>query len=127
MVSLLSDLPPHYRSFLDLQPDTASLPIIGPALRIGGELLKWEGPPAGLNGSKVHSGRQEGRRGHDLEPVDLRVIFESAVGEMTTSHLEMENCGTTAIYYSWQVCSALERRGISLLPVKKHAYTLLDG
>jgi len=62
-----------------------------------------------------------------LEPVDLRVIFESAVGEMTTSHLEMENCGTTAIYYSWQVCSALERRGISLLPVKKHAYTLLDG
>ena len=35
-------------------------------------------------------------------PVELRVLFEMGVGEEDTSHLPMKNCGTTAVYYSWQ-------------------------
>ena len=57
---------------------------------IRGHLLEWEGPP-----------QPDGPTGS--EPVDLRVTFESGVEEEVTSHLEMENCGTTAIYYSWMV------------------------
>ena len=57
---------------------------------IRGHLLKWAGPPP-----------SDGKTGS--EPVDLRVTFESGVEEEATTHLEMENCGTTAIYYSWKV------------------------
>ena len=84
----------HRVSPLDGLPDAFTQPLMGPALTIRGHLLKWEGPPkpdlkSGPTGS---------------EPVDLRVTFESGVEDEVTSHLEMENCGTTAIYYSWKVC-----------------------
>lgn len=74
-------------------PDTFSHPIVGPALMIRGHLLKWEGAPSSP-GVK-----------NNVEPVDLRVTFESEVDEQVTSHLSMENIGTTAIYFSWEVCS----------------------
>ncbi len=70
-------------------PDVASQPIIGPALALAGQLLQWEEP----------GGRGEG--------VCERVVLESGVGEMATTHLAMENTGTTAIYYSWQVCGGV--------------------
>ena len=75
---------------LDGLPDAFTQPIVGPALMIRGHLLKWAGLP-----------QPDGRTGS--EPVDLRVTFESGVEEAATTHLEMENCGTTAIYYSWKV------------------------
>ena len=71
-------------------PEGLPQSLVGPALTIGGHLLKWEGRP------KTNS---------SLAPIDLRVNFESAVEDMTTSHLQMENSGTTAVYYSWKVCS----------------------
>ena len=71
-----------------MQRDVTTQPILGPALRVGQQLLQWEGPPT----AKAQN------------PLEVRVLFESSVGERITSHLDMENCGTTAIYYSWQVC-----------------------
>ena len=130
-----------FNSLLDFQPDSTFQPIIGPALKVGGHLLKWEGPPPKQppkNSSQaMHSravkseitltgGRkeielekktstaslkdftQEQKKAVDFErrqkPLELRVTFESNTQEMSTSHLEMENCGTAAVYYSWQVC-----------------------
>ncbi len=69
-------------------PDVAPQPIFGPTLRLATKLLRWEEP----------GGRGE-RKG-----VRERVLLESGVGEMTTSYLAMENTGTTALYFSWQVC-----------------------
>ena len=67
--------------------------LVGPALKIRGHLLKWEGPPKhDFQTSQTGS-----------EPVDFRLTFESGVEEEVTSCLPMENCGTTAIYYSWKV------------------------
>lgn len=37
------------------------------------------------------------------QPIELRVNFDGKPNEMTSSFLEMENCGTAAVYYSWQV------------------------
>ena len=71
-------------------PETYSHPLMGPALTVDGHLLKWEGPPR--PGSKS-----------SLEPVDVRVTFESGVEEEVTSYLTMENSGTSSIYYSWKV------------------------
>ena len=64
-------------------------------------MLRWEGPP--LEGEGQTS--EEGERGQGLlrRPLDVRVLFEARVGERTTSHLFMENCGTAAVYYAWQV------------------------
>lgn len=75
---------------LDMLPETYSHPLMGPALTVEGHLLKWEGPPR--PGSKS-----------SLEPLDVRVTFESGVEEEVTSCLTMENSGTSAIYYSWKV------------------------
>ena len=37
------------------------------------------------------------------QPTELRVNFEGKPNKMASSFLEMENCGTAAVYYSWQV------------------------
>ena len=81
----------HYHSTLDLQPNVCNLPAIGPALKIDTCLVKWEGLPD-TQGDQPCG-----------EPLEFRVLLEAGLGEMTTSHLQLENCGTTAIYYSWQV------------------------
>ncbi len=36
-------------------------------------------------------------------PMKCRVLLECSAGEIATSHLRMENCGKTAMYYSWEV------------------------
>jgi len=41
---------------------------------------------------------------HERGVTTLRVLLEGGTGDMVTSTLDLENCGTTAIYYSWIVC-----------------------
>ena len=132
------------RSLLDQQPDVGHQPIIGPGLRVGGRLLKWEGPPPSSFGSvkpssklEVHGRATQSESALNLaskaqltstaslvdlpspvasqlqlqfeerymcqQPIELRVNFESKPNKTTTSFLEMENCGTAAVYFSWQV------------------------
>ena len=64
-------------------------PIFGPSLSIGGHTAQWNGRSSqGVAG-------QVG--------VACRVIFEANVGDRVTSHLNICNDGTTAIYFSWKV------------------------
>ena len=39
----------------------------------------------------------------EQERVEVRVNLQSDAGIVTTSYLNMENCGTTAVYFSWEV------------------------
>ena len=66
-----------------------SPPRIGPALKLNGQLLKWEG-------DEVAEG--------SLSPINLKLLFEEEVNSTSQANVEMENCGTAAIYYSWKVC-----------------------
>ena len=132
------------RSLLDLQPDIGHQPIIGPALRVGGHLLTWKGPPPSGNAPLQPSSKlallgratqsesalnvtskaqltstaslmdlpspvasqlqlQFQHKYVQQHPLELRVNFQGKPNEMTSSLLEMENCGTAAVYYSWQV------------------------
>ena len=77
----------------DVVPEMFPQSLEGPALKIRDHLLKWEGAP------KPHVQTSQTRS----EPVEFRLMFESGVEEEVTSCLPMENCGTTAIYYSWKV------------------------
>ena len=129
---------------MDLQPDVGHQPIIGPALRVGGHLFTWKGPPptssAALQSSSklvLQSRATQSESALNLaskaeltstaslmdlpspvasqlqlqfqqkyvyqQPIELRVNFEGKPNDMTSSFLEMENCGTAAVYYSWQV------------------------
>ncbi|CAI8052491.1 MYCBP-associated protein, partial [Geodia barretti] len=74
----------------DVVPEMFPQSLEGPALNIRDHLLKWE---------KSHVQTSQTRS----EPVEFRLMFESGVEEEeVTSCLPMENCGTTAIYYSWK-------------------------
>ena len=95
-------------------PDTHSEPLLGPGLTIGGHLLKWEGPPKPDLESSLTA----------LEPIDLRVTFESGVEEMTTSHIAMENSGTTALYYSWKVHICTCSLFFNFIHISEHGSTL---
>ena len=68
--------------------DVVPQPIFGPSLSIGGQTAQWNGQRTGVNG-------QVG--------VACRVIFDADVGDRVTSHLDICNDGTTAIYFSWKV------------------------
>ena len=70
--------------------DVVPQPIFGPSLSIGGHTAQWNG----LRGQGVTAG-QVG--------VACRVVFEANVGDRVTSHLNICNDGTTAIYFSWKV------------------------
>ena len=69
--------------------DVVPQPIFGPSLSISGHTAQW-------NGSREQ--RVPGQVG-----VASRVIFEANVGDRVTSHLNICNDGTTAIYFSWKV------------------------
>ena len=132
---------------MDLGPDVGSQPIIGPALRVGGHLLKWLGPPpsssttiggdqlasklslqgratqseSALNLASVAQLTSTASLMHlpspvasqlqlhfqqeylNKQPIQLRVNFEGKPNAVVSSFLEMENCGTAAVYFSWQV------------------------
>lgn len=68
--------------------DVVPQPIFGPSLSISGHTAQW-------NGSREQ--RVPGQVG-----VASRVIFEANVGDRVTSHLNICNDGTTAIYFSWK-------------------------
>lgn len=121
------------RSILDLYVDVVQQPIIGPALLIDNQLLKWEGnplmqacigrEPLPQRSSKATQSytdirdkvvpKESSTSLHEysskkaplcLSQIDFRVLFESGRGVVTTSNVKLENCGTAAVYYSWQVC-----------------------
>lgn len=72
--------------------DVVPQPIFGPSLSIGGQTAQWNGQRTGVSG-------QVG--------VACRVIFDANVGDRVTSHLDICNDGTTAIYFSWKVLYGL--------------------
>ncbi|KAM9454834.1 MYCBP-associated protein [Clarias gariepinus] len=75
-----------------------------PALRINGELARW-------NGSTTSHQDEVG--------VSVYMTFEAVVGESTCSHLELRNDGSTAIYYSWQKLELPQ----SFPEARTHVYT----
>ncbi len=108
--------------------DVSSQPIIGPALLVNGQLLKWEGPPLSSGNelsalskpaatqsestlNKVQS-HQSTASLRDIDrtkvnfhntPIEFRLNFDSDTGIKAVSNIELENCGTAAVYYNWQV------------------------
>ncbi|XP_029291558.1 MYCBP-associated protein isoform X2 [Cottoperca gobio] len=58
-----------------------------PALRFCGQLASWTG----------NSPTNKGEIG-----INATIVFEALTGERASSHLELQNEGSTAIFYSWQ-------------------------
>ncbi len=77
---------PH-RDPLSEHPDVHAPPVFGPSLLFSGTPARWTGDVDG------HVG------------IEARVTFEAFAGQRVTSHLEVANDGTTAIYYDWRVSS----------------------
>ncbi|XP_062379611.1 MYCBP-associated protein isoform X2 [Sardina pilchardus] len=61
--------------------------VLVPALRFCGELALWTGSPSSHKGEVG---------------ISACVTFEAVTGESVSSAMELENQGSTAIYYSWQ-------------------------
>ncbi|XP_041960962.1 MYCBP-associated protein isoform X1 [Alosa sapidissima] len=61
--------------------------VLVPALSFCGELALWTGSPSSHKGEVG---------------ISACVTFEAVTGESVSSHIELENHGSTAIYYSWQ-------------------------
>ena len=80
---LLISSPPN-----EFMPDRLPESIIGPSIRFAGQPARWTGEPNTFQGQLA---------------VEARVAFESLAGDRTTSFLDIENDGTTAIYYHWKV------------------------
>ncbi|XP_041790122.1 MYCBP-associated protein [Chelmon rostratus] len=67
--------------------DVRSDALLIPALRFCGRLASWTG----------NSTTNQGEVG-----ISATIIFEALTGERASSHLELHNEGSTAIFYSWQ-------------------------
>ncbi|XP_044046052.1 MYCBP-associated protein isoform X2 [Siniperca chuatsi] len=67
--------------------DVRSDALLIPALRFCGQLASWTG----------NSTANQGEVG-----ISATIIFEALTGERASSHLELHNEGSTAIFYSWQ-------------------------
>ncbi|KAM9363623.1 MYCBP-associated protein [Symphorus nematophorus] len=67
--------------------DGLSDALLIPALRFCGQLASWTG----------NSTTNQGEVG-----VTATIIFDALAGETASSHLELHNEGSTAIFYSWQ-------------------------
>ncbi|XP_035516253.1 MYCBP-associated protein [Morone saxatilis] len=61
--------------------------LLIPALRFGGQLASWTG----------NSATKQGEVG-----INATIFFEALTGERASSHLELHNEGSTAIFYNWQ-------------------------
>ena len=82
-------------SILDVHPDVVTPPVVGPALKLNEQLLKWEGES---------SPALEGSGGKDN--IEVRVLFETdALKEPVSSRLSLQNIGTTSLYFNWKVVS----------------------
>jgi len=69
-------------------PDVYSPPIFGPAIKFAGQLQQWTGDATSFSNEVA---------------VDARISFESYAGGRSTSILEIDNVGTTALYFDWKV------------------------
>ncbi|KAJ8362962.1 hypothetical protein SKAU_G00117930 [Synaphobranchus kaupii] len=58
-----------------------------PALRFCGQLARWLGSPSSHKGEVG---------------IAVRLTFEALEGEQASSYLELQNEGSTALYYTWQ-------------------------
>ncbi|XP_070834212.1 MYCBP-associated protein [Chaetodon trifascialis] len=67
----------------DVRSDALSIP----ALRFCGQLASWTG----------NSATKQGEIG-----ISATITFEALTGERASSHLELHNEGSTALFYSWQ-------------------------
>ncbi|XP_042254696.1 MYCBP-associated protein isoform X2 [Thunnus maccoyii] len=67
--------------------DVQSNALLIPALRFCGQLASWTG----------NSPSNQGEVG-----ISATIIFEALTGEKASSHLELHNEGSTAIFFSWQ-------------------------
>eukprot|EP00064_Thunnus_orientalis_P020106 superscaffoldBa00005356_g20237 len=67
--------------------DVQSNALLVPALRFCGQLASWTG----------NSPSNQGEVG-----ISATIIFEALTGERASSHLELHNEGSTAIFFSWQ-------------------------
>ncbi|XP_028821564.1 MYCBP-associated protein-like isoform X3 [Denticeps clupeoides] len=67
--------------------DVVTEPLLVPALRFCGQLSCWTGS------SPLHRG---------AVGIRARLMFEAEVGLSVNSHVELQNEGSTAIYYNWQ-------------------------
>ncbi|GAA6220171.1 MYCBP-associated protein [Lates japonicus] len=76
------NLDPHAQ-YDDAQSDV----LLIPALRFCGQLARWAG----------NSNANQGEVG-----ISATIIFEAVTGERASSHLELHNEGSTAVFYSWQ-------------------------
>lgn len=94
-ISVITNFITRSTSILDVHPDVVTPPIIGPAMKLDQHLLKWAGEGGGSSVSLGNGG------------LSLRIIFDTGIQEPSLSHVNMENCGTVAIYYSWKVCRPL--------------------
>ncbi|KAK2815843.1 hypothetical protein Q5P01_026310 [Channa striata] len=70
--------------------DVVSDALLIPALRFCGQLAKW-------TGNFASSQEQNGDVG-----ISATIIFEAPTGDRASSHLELHNEGSTAIFYSWE-------------------------
>uniref|UniRef100_A0A3B4TFH6 Mycbp associated protein n=1 Tax=Seriola dumerili TaxID=41447 RepID=A0A3B4TFH6_SERDU len=71
---------------LEQYDDARSDVLLIPALRFCGQLASWTG----------NSSTNEGEVG-----ISSTIFFEALTGETASSHLELHNEGSTAIFYSW--------------------------
>ncbi|CAK6968328.1 MYCBP-associated protein [Scomber scombrus] len=67
--------------------DVQSNTLLIPALRFCGQLASWTG----------NSPSNQGQIG-----ISATIIFEALTGERASSHLDLRNEGSTAIFFSWQ-------------------------
>ncbi|XP_030636292.1 MYCBP-associated protein [Chanos chanos] len=90
---------------LAMYEDIVQEAVLVPALRFCGELASWTD-----NTAPAHKG--------DVG-ICARLTFETVVGQRVCSHVDLENEGSTAIYYSWQRIPQAE----SFPGVQSHRHT----
>ncbi|XP_061088596.1 MYCBP-associated protein [Conger conger] len=67
--------------------DAMAEAVLVPALRFCGQLARWTGSPSSHQGEVG---------------IAVRLTFEALEGEQASSSLELQNEGSTALYYTWQ-------------------------
>ena len=78
------------RDPLSGHPDVHAAPVFGPSILFSGQPARWTGDSHSFN---------------DQVGIEARVTFEAFAAHRVTSHLEIVNDGTTAMYYDWKVCT----------------------
>ncbi|EDV29676.1 uncharacterized protein TRIADDRAFT_52329 [Trichoplax adhaerens] len=66
--------------------DCVPQPILGPCITVAGQTVRWEGENCGLESDVA---------------IITRVLFETYAGKVSTTTLDIENLGTSTIYFSW--------------------------